>query len=176
MEFSIDSYPNIPSRDGILTAYSIVSCLLVSVHLLALLMSMCILPEIKSVVHRKAQWIHHQDQEPLSSIGVYVEIAYVLSTGIGLFLIILELGLVFWIKVAGFSLAAAIAALVTLCLIGLPFIFFAVGFYVRIIRTKVFLNSNDMEAIERGVAPAVKFINSSTATTSMTSVNESISR
>ncbi|CAF1363131.1 unnamed protein product [Rotaria magnacalcarata] len=47
VEFSTDSYPNVSSRDGVLTAYAIVSCLLISVHLLTLLISVCILPEIK---------------------------------------------------------------------------------------------------------------------------------
>jgi calcium release-activated calcium channel protein 1 len=176
VEFSIDTYPDIPSRDGVFTAYAIVSCLLVSVHLLALLMSMCILPEIKSVVHHKAQWLKHKNEEPLSDVSAYVEIAWVLSTGFGLFLIILELGLVFWIKVAGFSQGAAIAASITLCLIGLPFIIFAVGFYIRIIRTRITLNKNDSEKIERGAVAGVIFMNSIASDTSVTTVNERLSK
>ncbi|CAM2700796.1 unnamed protein product [Rotaria socialis] len=45
-EFSSDSYPNVPSRDGVLTACAIVSCLLINVHLLALLM-----PDLESIEH-----------------------------------------------------------------------------------------------------------------------------
>ncbi|CAF3325970.1 unnamed protein product, partial [Rotaria sp. Silwood2] len=50
VKLSIDSYSYIFSRDGVLTVYVIVSYLLVSVHLLALLMSVCILPEVKSIL------------------------------------------------------------------------------------------------------------------------------
>ncbi|CAF1012918.1 unnamed protein product [Adineta ricciae] len=150
VEFSIDSYSEVPSRDGVLTAYAVLSCLLVSVHLLALLMSVCILPEIKSVLLQKNQWIKHKNQEPLSGISIYIEIAWLLSTGLGLFLVILELGIVFWIKVSGFSFAAAIAAIATLCLIGIPFIIFAVGFYIRVVRAKLFIHKHDFDAMERG--------------------------
>lgn len=172
VEFSIDSYPDIPSRDGIFTAYTIVSCILVSVHLLALLMSICILPEIKSVLRQKSQWIKKKNEEPLNTVNVYIETAWILSTGFGLFLILLELGLVFWIKIAGFSLSAAIAAIVTLCVVGLPFIIFAVGFYIRIIRTKVFLQRYDAEAVERGAIAGVLFANNLATTISASSVNE----
>ncbi|UJR35288.1 hypothetical protein I4U23_028051 [Adineta vaga] len=171
VEFSIDSYPDVPSRDGVLTAYAILSCLLVSVHLLALLMSVCILPEIKSVLYRKNHWIKHKSEEPLSAVGIYIEIAWLLSTGLGLFLIIVELGLVFWIKVSGFSFAAAIAAIVTLCFVGIPFIVFAVGFYIRIIRAKVFLHQNDLDAMERGAVTNHAF-QSIPSTTSLTSISE----
>lgn len=138
---------------------------------------MCILPEIKSVVHKKAQWLKHKNEQPLSTVSAYVEIAWVLSTGFGLFLILLELGLVFWIKVAGFSQGAAIAAIITLCVIGLPFIIFAVGFYIRIIRTRILLNRNDPEAIERGAVAGVIFMNSiAPDTTTVTNVNERFSK
>ena len=175
MEFSIDTYPDIPAGDGVLTAYAIVSCLLVSVHLLALLMSVCILPEIKSVLHQRAHWISYKNEDPLSAVSIYVETAWILSTGLGLFLIILELGLVFWIKVAGFSQGTAFAAIITLCLIGVLFIIFAVGFYIRIIRAKVNLHQNDLETIERSVSTNPVFLSipsTASTNTSMTSVNE----
>ncbi|CAF1123013.1 unnamed protein product [Adineta ricciae] len=94
------------------------SILIQNVHLLALLMSVCILPEIKSVLLQKNQWIKHKNQEPLS--------------------------------VSGFSFAAAIAAIATLCLIGIPFIIFAVGFYIRVVRAKLFIHKHDFDAMERG--------------------------
>jgi calcium release-activated calcium channel protein 1 len=172
VEFSIDSYPDVPSRDGVLTVYAIVSCLLVSVHLLALLMSICILPEIKNVINQRANWTNHKNHEPLSTISIYIEIAWILSTGLGLFLIILELGLVFWIKVSGFSQAAAISAIITLCLVGIPFIIFAVGFYIRVVRAKMYLHKNDLELIERGALNRAVYLNTSSATTSITTINE----
>ena len=91
-------------------------------------MSMCMLPELKSVIRQSDVWMNNQNSRPLSSLNVYIEIAWVVSTGFGLFLFIIELCLIFWIKMSGFSQISAIAALVTLCIVGCPFILFAVGF------------------------------------------------
>ena len=138
------------SNSGVIICYAIISCLLVGIHLLALLMSMCILPELKSVIRHSDIWINNENVKPLSSLNVYIEIAWVISTGFGLFLFIIELCLIFWIKVSGLSQIAAIAALITLGLVGLPFILFAIGFYFRIARAKVNLHQTDLEIIERG--------------------------
>lgn len=150
VELSLDSYMEHKSSDGLIICYAIVSCLLVGIHLLALLMSMCILPELKSVIRQSDVWINDENTKPLSSLNVYIEIAWVVSTGFGLFLFIIELCLIFWIKVSGFSQTAAVAALVTLCIVGCPFILFAIGFYFRIARAKVDLHQTDLEIIERG--------------------------
>jgi hypothetical protein len=150
VELSLDSYIENHSNDSIIICYAIVSCVLVGIHLLALLMSMCILPELKSVIRQSDVWINNENSKPLSSLNIYIEIAWVVSTGLGLFLFIVELCLIFWIKVSGFSQTAAIAALVTLGLVGCPFLLFAVGFYFRVARAKVNLHQNDLEIIERG--------------------------
>jgi len=113
-------------------------------------MSMCILPEIKSVIRQSDLWINNENKRPLASLNIYTEVAWVVSTGLGLFLFLLELGLILWIKVSGFSQRAAVASLVTLCIVGCPFILFAIGFYIRIARTKVHLHQTDLERIERG--------------------------
>lgn len=150
VELSLDSYTEHKSNDGLIICYAIISCLLVGIHLLALLMSMCILPELKSAIRQSDVWINDENTKPLSSLNVFIEIAWVVSTGFGLFLFIIELCLIFWIKVSGFSQTAAVAALVTLCIVGCPFILFAIGFYFRIARAKVDLHQTDLEIIERG--------------------------
>ncbi|CAF4453426.1 unnamed protein product, partial [Rotaria sp. Silwood2] len=149
VELSLDSYKENKSSETLIIFYAIISCLLVSSHLLALLMSMCILPELKSVIRYSDVWINNENSKPLSSLNKYIEIAWLISTGFGLFLFLLELGLIFWIKVSGFSQTAAVAALITLCIIGCPFILFAVGFYFRVARAKVYLHQTDLEIIER---------------------------
>ncbi|CAF0918284.1 unnamed protein product [Rotaria sp. Silwood1] len=150
VELSLDSYEKNKSNEGLIICYAIISCLLVGIHLLALLMSMCILPEIKSVIRNSDFWINNENSKPLSSLNKYIEIAWIASTGFGLFLFIIELCLIFWIKVSGFSQTAAIAALITLGVIGCPFILFAIGFYFRVARAKVYLYQTDLETIERG--------------------------
>ena len=113
-------------------------------------MSMCMLPEIKSVIRQSDVWINNENSKPLSSLNIYIETAWVVSTGLGLFLFLIELGIIIWIKVSGFSRVAAISAIVTLCVVGCPFIIFAVGFYIRVTRAKVNLHQTDLEKIERG--------------------------
>ena len=150
VELSLDSYKSHNSSDALLICYAIISCLLVGIHLLALLMSMCILPELKSVIRQNDIWINNADHKPLSSLNIFIEIAWVVSTGLGLFLFLIELGIIIWIKVRGFSRLAAISALVTLTIVGCPFILFAIGFYIRVTRAKVHLHQKDLEKIERG--------------------------
>ncbi len=111
---------------------------------------MCILPELKSVIRHSDVWITNENNKPLSSLNIYIEIAWIASTGLGLFFFIIELCLIFWIKVSGLSQIAAIAALVTLGLVGCPFILFAVGFYFRVANAKVNLHQTDLESLERG--------------------------
>ncbi len=128
-------------------------------------MSMCILPELKSVIRHSNVWINNENSKPLSSLNIYIEIAWVVSTGFGLFLFIIELCLIFWIKVSGFSQTAAIAALITLGIVGFPFVLFAVGFYFRVARAKVNLHQIDLETIERGGIARGIFMNNSTTPT-----------
>jgi hypothetical protein len=164
VELSLDSYKNENSNDSLLVCYAIISCLLVGIHLLALLMSMCILPELKSVIRQSDLWINNETTKPLSSLNIFIEIAWVVSTGLGLFLFLIELGIIIWIKVSGFSHVAAISALVTLCVVGCPFILFAIGFYIRVTRAKVHLHQTDLEKIERGAMARGLFLNNPVVT------------
>ena len=150
VELSLDGYTSRTTSDEILICYAIISCLLVGVHLLALLMSMCILPELKSVIRQSDSWIHHDDKKPLDSLDIYIEIAWIVSTGLGLFLFLLELGLILWIKMSAYSRTAALSAVAVLSFVGFPFVLFSIGFYIRVARTKVHLHQSDLELIERG--------------------------
>lgn len=149
VELSIDSYIDNNQNDAVIICYAIISCLLVGIHLLALLMSMCILPELKSVIRQSENWVSNENNKPLSSLNIFIETAWIISTGIGLFLFIIELCLIFWIKVSGFSKTAAYSAIITLAIVGVPFILFAVGFYFRVARAKVRIWKDRFEAVTR---------------------------
>lgn len=131
-------------------------------------MSMCLLPELKSVIRQSDVWLNHETKKPLASLDICIEIAWVVSTGLGLFLFILELGLILWIKVSGYSHTAAISAIVTLCIVGCPFVLFSVGFYIRVARTKVQIHQTDLEIIERGAIARGLFPNQSASITTIT--------
>ncbi|CAF1354302.1 unnamed protein product [Rotaria sordida] len=159
VELSLDSYKGHSSNDGLIICYAIISCLLVGIHLLALLMSMCILPELKSVIRQSDFWINNENNKPLHSLNIYIEIAWIVSTGFGLFLFLIELGLIIWIKVSGLSRLAAISALTTLFLVGCPFILFAIGFYIHVTRARVYLHEINLEKVERGAIAHGLFLN-----------------
>ena len=81
---------------GVLVAFSVVTTLLVIVHMFALMISTCLLPNLDMAAN-----IRHEDAYKLSphiSMKSYIEIAWVLSTGIGLGLFLIELGLLIWLK------------------------------------------------------------------------------
>ncbi|CAF1295567.1 unnamed protein product [Adineta ricciae] len=170
VELSLDAYTSQKPNDTLLICYVIVSGLLVGIHLLALLMSMCVLPELKSVIRQSDVWMNNENKKPLSSFNLIIEVAWTVSTGLGLFLFLLELGLILWIKVGGYSLTAAIFAIVTLCAVGCPFILFSVGFYIRVARTKVDLHQTHLETIERGAIARGLFIKQSPVVFSMTNL------
>lgn len=129
------------------------------------------LPEVKHVLHKKSIWIKTKDQEPLSTFSIYIEIAWMLSTGIGLLLVILELGLILWIKLAGYSVTAAISAIIILSIIGVPFIIFAVGFYIRMARVKASFHRKDLEAIERGAFVNTAYLRNDSTANSLANIS-----
>ena len=73
---------------------------------------------------------------------------------------------------SGYSRTAAIAAIVTLCIVGCPFVLFSVGFYIRVARTKVHLYQTDLEIIERGAIARGLFPNQSATITTITNGRE----
>lgn len=149
VDLSLDGYTKHNGSNTVIICYAVVSCLLVGVHLLALLMSTCVLPELKSFIRRNDLRNNQQHKKSLGSLDIYIEIAWTVSTGVGLFLFLLELGFILWIKMNGYSQSAAIAATITLCLIGIPFILFSVGFYTKVAHAKVHIHRSDLETIER---------------------------
>lgn len=75
VEISLDDYRDSKTSIPLLITYSILTCLVVSVHLLALMISTCILPLLEDDSH-----IGYDEHEKLH---IYIEFAWILSTGFG---------------------------------------------------------------------------------------------
>ena len=75
VEISLDDYTQSETSTPLLITYSTLTCLLVSVHLLALMISTCIAPlfEIDQ----------NLDHEQLGTLHVYIDFAWILSTVFG---------------------------------------------------------------------------------------------
>jgi calcium release-activated calcium channel protein 1 len=137
---------NVPP--SLLIAFTICTTLLVSVHMLALMISTCILPNVEAVasVHGLAA----VSESPHEKMHFYIEIAWAFSTVFGIFLFLIELAILCWVKfwnLGGASNSghlAALAATIVLIPIGIVFIGFAMHFYTTLV-------SHKYERSERGI-------------------------
>lgn len=133
---------------GLLIAFSACTTVLVAVHLFALMISTCILPNIEAVsnVHN----LNSVKESPHEKMHRHIELAWAFSTVIGTLLFLAEVVLLCWVKflpvnspksaVNDTSIspgkAAAIASTSIMVPFGLIFIVFAVHFYRSLVSHK----------------------------------------
>jgi len=75
VEISLDDHKHSTTSTPLIITYSTLTCLVVSVHLLALMISTCILPLLE------ADGL--LGYEEYKTIHIYIEFAWILSTGFG---------------------------------------------------------------------------------------------
>ncbi|XP_062855649.1 calcium release-activated calcium channel protein 1 [Trichomycterus rosablanca] len=151
---------------GLLIAFSACTTVLVAVHLFALMISTCILPNIEAVsnVHN----LNSVKESPHERMHRHVELAWAFSTVIGTFLFLAEVLLLCWVKflplktpkkddedVPGTSNvtrispgeAAAYASTAIMVPCGLVFIVFAVHFYRSLVSHKTDRQFQELEEL-----------------------------
>ncbi|CAG2106314.1 unnamed protein product [Medioppia subpectinata] len=129
----------------LLVAFAVCTTLLVSIHMLALMISTCILPHVEAVA--SLHGFAAVNESPHERMHLYIEIAWAFSTVFGIFLFLIELAILFYVKfweMGSKGRKASLAAVIILVPIGVIFIAFAVHFY----RTLV---SHKFERSERGL-------------------------
>ncbi|KAM8962196.1 calcium release-activated calcium channel protein 1 [Pelodytes ibericus] len=134
---------------GLLIAFSACTTVLVAVHLFALMVSTCILPNIEAVsnVHN----LNSVKESPHERMHHHIELAWAFSTVIGTLLFLAEVVLLCWVKflpvnspksavndtsVISPGKAAAIASTAIMVPFGFIFIIFAVHFYRSLVSHK----------------------------------------
>ena len=75
VEISLDEHQYSDQSQPLLVLYAVVTCLLVGVHLLALMISKCVLSQLEA-----ATLFGRHEETKLDS---YIEVAWILSTGVG---------------------------------------------------------------------------------------------
>lgn len=75
VEMSIDGHQDSEASGPLLILYSVVTCLLVGIHLLALMISRCILIQLDGAFIFR----HYYS----GNLDLFIDIAWILSTGIG---------------------------------------------------------------------------------------------
>ncbi|XP_055511725.1 calcium release-activated calcium channel protein 1-like isoform X2 [Leucoraja erinacea] len=148
VEVQLEPEHNYPP--GLLIAFSACTTVLVAVHLFALMISTCILPNIEAVsnVHN----LNSVHESPHERMHKHIELAWAFSTVIGTFLFLAEVVLLCWVKFLPLKRnpvdsdsnstsispgkAAAITSTVIMVPSGIIFILFAVHFYRSLVSHK----------------------------------------
>ncbi|XP_042859678.1 calcium release-activated calcium channel protein 1-like isoform X1 [Penaeus japonicus] len=149
-----DNCSNIP--DGLLVAFSVCTTLLVAVHLLALMISTCILPHVEAVAslaHVDSVTNLHSGnpgiyESPHVTMRWYIEAAWTFSTVLGILLFLVEIGILSWVKFHDYSPNASIVSTVLLVPIVLVFTGFAFHFYYKLVAHKVESAGKNLQEIE----------------------------
>lgn len=129
-----DCNENKAQYDALLIAFAIVTTLLIATHMFALLISTCILPNLEAVTSVSGCGIDISDS-PHDKFHWYIETAWICSTGFGIILFLVEIGLLCWIKFFHTKESAYAATIILIPLV-LMFAFFAFEFYRRLVDHK----------------------------------------
>ena len=141
VEVSLDSSGGTEYPTVLLVAFSVCTTLLVVVHLISLMISTCLLPNME--VHRefrnRAIAANITIPSPVDGFKSHIETAWVLSTGVGLILMMLDIGLLIAIKfypleaafpwVMGFTATIVVPATI-------GFMYFALQYYRKLTKQK----------------------------------------
>uniref|UniRef100_A0A671QBE4 Calcium release-activated calcium channel protein 1 n=1 Tax=Sinocyclocheilus anshuiensis TaxID=1608454 RepID=A0A671QBE4_9TELE len=137
---------------GLLIAFSACTTVLVAVHLFALMISTCILPNLEAVsnVHN----LNSIKESPHERMHRHIELAWAFSTVIGTLLFLAEVVLLCWVKFLplknfGPGEAAAIASTSIMVPFGLVFIVFAVHFYRSLVSHKTERQHQELEVLAK---------------------------
>lgn len=141
---------------GLLIAFSACTTILVAVHLFALMISTCILPNLEAVsnVHN----LNSVHESPHERMHHYIELAWAFSTVIGTLLFLTEVMLLCWVKFLPIKSkannssltsgqAAAIASTCIMVPFGLVFIIFAIHFYRTLVGHKTDRQIKELEQV-----------------------------
>ncbi|XP_076333129.1 calcium release-activated calcium channel protein 1-like [Tachypleus tridentatus] len=131
---------------GLLIAFSFCTTLLVSVHMLALMISTCILPNLESVA--SVQGVATVSESPHEKLHIYIEIAWGFSTVFGLLLFMAEIAILCWVKFYSYSKNAAVAAMTLLIPVVLVFLGFAVHFYRKLVAHQYERSAHGLRELE----------------------------
>merc|ERR1712183_546375 len=144
VEIQIDE--NIPP--GLLVSFAVCTVLLIAVHMLALMISTCILPNVEAVSNLHIQGPNTVFESPHSKMNFIIELAWGFSTVIGILLFLVEIALLCWVKFYEVSHVVAWVATGMLIPIMIVFVAFAALFYLKLVAHKSEVVSQDIGELE----------------------------
>lgn len=131
---------------GLIVTFAVCTSLVVAVHLVALLVSTCILPHVDAVAESKDE--SDIRNSPHSRLRRFIELAWIFSTGFGILLFLGQMILMAWVRFSGISTTAAIVVTVILIPVLLVFVVFSVIFYQRLVSFKYQQKATELSQLE----------------------------
>ncbi|XP_059490410.1 calcium release-activated calcium channel protein 1-like isoform X2 [Neocloeon triangulifer] len=145
VELQINTPTNVPEWMFIL--FSVCTTVLVAVHIFALMIATYILPNIDAITRLHASELVLES--PHEKMRFFIELAWGLSTVLGLFLFLVEVAILCWVKFWDYSFASAVASTAIAVPSLLIFIGFAVHFYHTLVVHKCKASDLDLQALEK---------------------------
>lgn len=137
---------NVPS--GLVIAFSVLTTLLISIHVFALMISVCILPNLDSFASSYNINNKNVDNSLHEEMHYYIETAWLFSTGLGTLLFLAEVAIIAWVQFYNNSKAAAIASTAVLLPVSIVFVWFAFHFYKILVKHKYKQSSLGLEELQ----------------------------
>ncbi|XP_065173205.1 calcium release-activated calcium channel protein 1-like [Atheta coriaria] len=144
VELQINEPTNVP--EWLFIMFAVCTTVLVSVHIFALMISTYILPNIDAI--SKLDVCELVAESPHERMRNFIEIAWAFSTVLGLFLFLVEVGILCWVKFWDYSFKAAIAATIIVIPVLIIFILFAVHFYHSLVVYRCDTSEGDLQQLE----------------------------
>ncbi|XP_056630271.1 calcium release-activated calcium channel protein 1-like isoform X2 [Diorhabda sublineata] len=144
VELQINTPTNVP--EWLFVLFAVCTTVLVAVHIFALMISTYILPNIEAIA--KLEVCEMVSESPHERMKGFIEIAWAFSTILGLFLFLIEVAILCWVKFWDYSFTAAVAATVIVIPVLITFVLFAAHFYHSLVVYKCKSSNSDMEKLE----------------------------
>ncbi|XP_058836925.1 calcium release-activated calcium channel protein 1 isoform X3 [Topomyia yanbarensis] len=144
VEVQLDENTSVPP--SMLITFAVCTTLLVAVHMLALMISTCILPNIETVCNLHS--ISLVNESPHERLHWYIETAWAFSTLLGLILFLLEIAILCWVKFYDLNTTAAWSACIVLIPVLIIFVAFALHFYRSLVTHRYEVTASGIRELE----------------------------
>ncbi|XP_043482426.1 calcium release-activated calcium channel protein 1-like [Leptopilina heterotoma] len=144
VELQINEPTEVP--EWLFVMFAVCTTVLVSVHIFALMISTYLLPNVEAI--SKLQVASLVTESPHERMRGFIELAWAFSTVLGLFLFLVEVGILCWVKFWDYSFTAATASTVIVIPVLIVFVAFAVHFYHSLVVYKCETSVTDMNELE----------------------------
>ncbi|KAF7994718.1 hypothetical protein HCN44_004190 [Aphidius gifuensis] len=144
VELQINDPTTVP--EWLFIMFAVCTTVLVSVHIFALMISTYLLPNVEAI--SKLQIASLITESPHERMRGFIELAWAFSTVLGLFLFLVEVAILCWVKFWDYSIMAATASTIIVIPVLIVFVAFAVHFYHSLVVYKCETSISDLEELE----------------------------